>query len=341
MGASAGKLDMSMGLTTLTEHAPEAFRLMGLAATQPRVDEDALDRMKSSTLANIKQGDEDPSTVAWRLFRPAIFGNHPYARDNDGTAESVAGLTRDDVLAWHNRVFTRTNMGVVAVGDITSSTLVKLVDEAFGTLPEGTERFDMVEVPSATVPALIRKPMSLPQGTVLMGHLGLDRHDPDYPALTVMNEILGGGVLTSRLGADVREKHGLVYDVRTVNVPLPHNGVFYMSLATDNAKVSTALELVRKHLNAIRDTDVTDEELNDAKAYLVGSFPLRMDSNAKLLNMLSMMQSENMGVDYLETWPQRIAAVTKEDVRRVANRLIQPGAMALVVVGDGPALEAK
>lgn len=340
-GGSADTQDINVNLTTLTEHAPRAFELLGLAVNEPRIDADALARMKDSMLADIRQGDEDPSTVAWRLFRPAIFGNHPYANSGEGTLQSVAALKADDVKAWLKANMTRANMVVSVVGDVTPAQLGALLDEALAGIPQGDHRNEIAKGPELTVPGVTHKKMEVPQGTVLMGHLGLPRTDPDYYPMLVMNEILGGGVLTSRLGADVREKHGLVYDVRSVNNPLPFNGMFYVSLATDNSKVEQALELVRKHLNLIRDEKVPEGEFDDAKAYLVGSFPLRADSNGKLLQMLAMMQSEGLGTDYMQQWPKKIAAVTVADVQRAAQRLIQPNGMALVVVGDGPALEAK
>lgn len=338
---SADMQDINVNLTTLSEHAPRAFELLGLAIGQPRLDADAVARMRDAMLADIRQGDEDPATVAWRLFRPAVFGGHPYANSGEGTLESVGALQGNDVKDWMAANFDRANMVVSVVGDVTPEQLGTLLDTALADLPAGDTRNAIAKGPEVTVPSLTRKKMDVPQGTVLMGQLGLPRSDPDYYSLLVMNEILGGGVLTSRLGADVREKHGLVYDVRSVNSPLPFNGVFYVSLATDNAKVEQALELVRKHLNLIRDEAVPESEFADAKAYLIGSFPLRVDSNAKLLQMLAMMQSEGLGRDYMEQWPQKIAAVSVADVQRVAQRLIQPDGMALVVVGNGPALEAK
>ena len=202
-------------------------------------------------------------------------------------------------------------------------------------------RAEITVSPVETSPAILRKQMDVPQGTVLLGHLGIPRDDKDFAAMLVMNEILGGGVLTSRLGADVREKHGLAYGVNSANAPLPFKGMFYVSLATSNDTVAKALELVRKHLNKIRDEEVTQDEFDDAKAYLIGSFPLRLDSNGKLLNMMAMMQSEGLPRDYLEKWPQKIAAVSKDDIQRVAKRVIHPDAMTLVVVGNGKALEAR
>lgn len=341
LSADAGATDMDVNMTTLSEHKDRAFTLLQLAVNDPRFDEEAVTRMKDALTANIRRGDEDPATVAWRIFRPALFGKHPYANSGEGTVESVSALTREDGLAWKKKVFTKSNMVVSVVGDISPKELSRLLDKALGDLPEGQGRMEPGEPPVAPKGDVITRKMALPQGTVLMGLLGLPRDDPDYFAMQVMNDILGGGVLTSRLGADVREKHGLVYDVRSVNVPMKFNGIYYVSLATDNMKVEKALQLVRKHLKGITSKQVTQQEFDDAKAYLIGSFPLRMDSNAKLLAMLTLMQSEKLGKDYMDTWPKRIASVTREDILRVAQRLIQPEKMVLVVVGDGPALKAK
>lgn len=339
-GASTDTQDLSVNLTTLTEHKKRAFELLGLALNKPRFDADAVERMRDGMMADIRQGDEEPSSVAWRLFRPAIYGEHAYANSGEGTLETVGGLSAEDAKAWHAG-FTKANMMVAVIGDITPEDLSALLDGALGDLPAGDARATMTVAPTFVAPTIIRKQMDVPQGTVLLGQLGLPRTDPDFYAMLVMNEILGGGVLTSRLGADVREKHGLAYGVNSANAPLPYAGMFYVSLATGNDTVAKALELVRKHLNLIRDTEVTKEEFDDAKAYLVGSFPLRLDSNAKLLNMMAMMQSENLPRSYLNDWPKKIATVTRVDIQRVAKKLIQPKDMTLVVVGQGKALDAQ
>jgi len=340
-GANTDMQDFGINLTTLSEHKERAFELMGLAVMRPRYDADAVARMRDALLADIRQGDEDPSTVAWRLFRPAVYGTHAYSNGGEGTLTSVASLNEADARAWHDRYFTKANLRIAVVGDISAKDVSRLLDKALSDLPEGDARFAMEAAPSPTTPQLVKKQMDVPQATVLFGHLGLPRTDPDFYAMLVMNEMLGGNVLTSRLGLDVREKHGLVYGINSVNAPLPHNGMFYISFATGNANVTKALGLVRKHLKSIRDEAVGDDELADAKAYLIGSFPLRLDSNAKLLNMIAMMQSESLPKEYLTDWPKKIAAVTKEDVQRVAQRLILPDAAALVIVGDKEALDAQ
>lgn len=340
-GAGADKLDTDVTLTTLAGAKQEAFRLMGLALREPRFDAADVARVKAATIAGIKQGEENPGVVANRKFMKAVFGDHPYGLTVAGTEESLEPLGPDALKAWHQAQYTKANMVVSVVGDITPEETMTLVDAALADLPDGNARNVIAVSPSATVPQFVKVQKDVPQSSVMVGHLGLSREDPDYFPMLVMNEILGGGALTSRLGDEVREKHGLVYDVRSVNIPLPHAGAFYVQLQTENGKVQKALGLVRHELERIKAKQVDAQEFADATDYLAGSFPLRIDSNAKIMEYLSLMQMENLGADYLETWVSRVRSVTPVDVQRVAKRLIHEDAMALTIVGGKPALQAK
>lgn len=344
-GASADGLEISVNLTTLSDQKERAFELMGLALREPRFEAEAVERIRSQLLANIKHMEEDPASMASRMLRPALFGNSPWANDGDGSTATLKALTVRDIQGWHLANLTRENMQITVVGNITAAELAPLLDDALLGLPKGAGRRG-AELPAAIVgtPQTVTRTLAVPQGTVLLAWQGVPRDDPDYPALVVMNEIFGGGVLTSRLGLDVREKHGLVYDIRATNRPLlqgKQGGGFYtISLATDAAKVEKALSLVAENIAKMRDEPVTEQEFTDAQSYLIGSFPLRLDSNAKLLGMLSMMQDENLGLDYLQRWPERLAAVTHADIQRVAKRVLTPETMSLIVVGQKQALGA-
>ncbi len=341
-GASADTLDISLNLTTLTEHQDRAFALLGLAAREPRFDKEAIGRIRNQLLANLKRIEEDPAALAGRALRPALFGNQPWANDGDGSAASIKGITQSDLMAWHLANLTRSNLTVSVVGDIDATTLGRLLDEAVFGLPQGAgRRGKELATPKVGAPTTITKTLAIPQGTVLLGWPGMARNDPDYPALMLMNEIFGGGVLTSRLGLDVREKHGLVYDIRSRNMPLPGGGFYLLSFATDATKVAKALGLIDENITKMRNQPVTQEEFDDAKSYLIGSWPLRLDSNAKLLGMMSLMQNEGLGIDYLEAWPKRLAGVQFADIQRVAQRMLTPENMSLIVVGQNEALQAK
>ncbi len=341
MGGSADTLDISVNLTTLTEHKTRAFELLGLAVREPRFAPEAVERIRSQLLANLKQMEEDPASLAGRALRPTLFGNQPWANDGEGSAESLTNITVKDLQGWHLANLTRGNMQITVVGDIDAATLAPLLDEALLGLPKGAGRRGAeLAVPKVGAPQTVTKTLEVPQGTVLLAWNGVPREDPDYAALAIMNEIFGGGVLTSRLGLDVREKHGLVYGINASNRPLPKGGFYTINFATDAKKVAKALGLVAENIAKMRDEPVTDTEFADAQSYLIGSFPLRLDSNSKLLNMLSLMQSEGLGLDYLERWPERLAAVQFADIQRVAQRFLTPESMSLIVVGQNEALEA-
>ncbi len=340
-GAGSDKMDLNVHLTTLTDYKTEAFALLREALNRPRFDADAVARVKEATIAGIRQSEEQPNAVAAKNFMKAVYGTHGYGRPTLGTESTVAALSAADARTWHAAQITRANMVVSVVGDITAEALLPLIDDTLATLPAGTTRNTMTDIPSPTTPQFVKVERQIPQSSVLVGHLGLPRDDTDFFALLVMNEILGGGALTSRLGYVVREDHGLAYDVRSVNIPMPLAGAFYVQLQTENEKVQLALDLVKKELQRIKNSPVTADEFSDTIDYLVGSFPLRIDSNAKILDYLSLMQMEGLGPTYLQDWIARIKAVTPADVQRVAQRLIHENAMALTVVGGTKALGAR
>jgi zinc protease len=342
LSPGADTTDLSVTLTTLTEHAGRAFELLGLALREPRFDAEAATRIRLAILTGLKRAEENPSTVAGRAFGPALFGNHPYAHPASGTQASVAKLGAQMAREFWARNITRANMVVSVVGDIDAATVARLVDASLGDLSAGTARNPDPAAPTpAADPAPVYLKRPVPQAAVLLGQYGLPRTHPDYWNLLVANEVLGGGVLSSRLFHSVREKHGLAYDVRSMNVPLPNAGEWFVSLQTGVATVQQALDLSRAEIEKMRTKPVGVQEFKDVIDYLVGSFPLRMDSNNKILGYLTVMQMEKLGPDYLRTWTDKVKAVKRADITRVAKTYWHPDRMALVVVGDGPALKAR
>lgn len=341
LSASAGKLELSVNMSTLSDKKEEAFKLLGLALNQPRFDPDALQRVREAMLANLKRGEEQPNNVASRAFQKALYGSHPYGHLTDGTEESVEKLTREGVKAFYEKNLTRANMVVSVVGDITAEELAKLLDASLADLPAGDRANDIAAAPAEVTPVVVRIEKDIPQASIIFGHLGISREDPDYYAALVMNHTLGGAGLTSRLMKEVREKRGLAYDVRSYFVPMPHRGAFIAQVQTNNETAATAIGLMKAEIEKMRAEGATQQEYDDAISYLTGSFPLRIDSNNKILNHLTSMQMEDLGVNYLQEWPEKIRTITRADVLRVAKRLLHPDEVVMVVVGGGPALEAQ
>jgi zinc protease len=254
--------------------------------------------------------------------------------------DSVATLTAKDVKDFYKTYYTRANLVVSVVGDIAPDEVIALVDEHLAPLPAGTQ-VAWPEAPKKVTPALVHTKREVPQSSILMGRMGIGRTDALYYPTLVMNEVLGGGVLTSRLFTEVREKHGLAYDVRSVNTPLPGGGLYYAAVQTNNQTAEKALTLMRAELELMRTKGVTAEELQDIKDYLIGSFPLRLDSNSKILGYLTMMQTEGLGLTYLDDWTAAVKAVSAADVLQAAQGVLDFKDSVLVIVGDGPALELK
>jgi len=333
MGFSAGRDRFYASMATLTENQDVAFDMLGLALTQPRFDDDAVERMRRQLLSTIAQGDRDPDTIASRTWWATAFPDSAYGRDSTGTAETVTALTADDLRAAHARL-NRRDMRIGVAGDIDARTLGRLLDHALLGLPADGPAYD----PGHTAPAgggqtiVVESPN--PQSVVIFGSEGIDYNDPDYMAAMVMNSILGGGNFSSRLVDVVREQNGLAYYVNTGLSVLDGADLFLGSVGTQNARVGDSLALIRQEIARMRDGGVTEEELANTKQYLTGAFALGFDSNSSIASRLAFYQLEDLGIDYVNTRNTRVNAVTQEDVARVAARLLDPDNLLVVVVGQ-------
>ncbi len=329
----AGQDSLSGSLETLTENRDRAFELLRLALTEPRFDAEPVERIRSQIIARLSRQSEDPDYIAGRMLRRLMYGEHPYARPSGGTEESIARITADDLRGFVQQRFGRDRLYVGVVGDITPDELAQALDATFGSLPAEAAPFT---VPEATVEnggetVVIAKP--IPQSVVALGQEGIRRDDPDYYAAYVVNYILGGGGFASRLVEEVREKRGLAYSVYSYLAPFDHGSMIYAGTATQNARVGESLDLIRQEWRRMAEEGPSGEELEDAKRYLTGSFPLRFSSSDNIAGMLVGMQMEDLGIDYLERRNDYVEAVTLDDAKRVAKQIYRPDALTVVVVG--------
>jgi zinc protease len=334
LGFDAAMDRFSGGLKTLTRHRAEAFDLLRLALTKPRFDADAVERMRAETLVALAREAESPTRVAGQLWWHQSFPEHPYGRPSQGTAESVKSIVRADLEGFVKHRLARDTLKIGVVGDITAAELAPLLDQTFGALP------------AKAAPAVIREAMPAskgdirvvrranPQSTVVFGQRGLKRDDPDFYAALVMNYILGGGTFNSRLYAEVREKRGLAYSIGTYLSPLDHSGLIIGSVGTRNSQVKQTIDLVRAEWRRMAAGDVGQAELDDAKTYLTGSFALQFRNSDGIARLLVAIQMDNLGIDYIDRRNKLIGAVTLDDVKRVAKKLLDPAALFFVVVGE-------
>lgn len=332
-GGSSDDDAFYLSLTTLSANKADAFKLMQAAIASPRFDQEAIDRIKAQIAAAQKQMDEDPSTIAGEAFAKTAFPNHPYGRRTIGTPETLAAITRDDLLAYMQNNLGKDKLKVVIVGDIGADEAGPLLDQLFATVPatRATAEVDPIVMQGEGKVDVIQHEM--PQSVVVFGAPGIRIEDPQYRAAQVMNYVLGGGGFASRLMSEVRSKRGLAYGISTGLAGYRKSEIISGGVGTDNAHVKETIEITKAEISKMRDGGVSDEELADAKSYLTGSYPLNFDSNAKIASGLLGLYIQGFDKDYINRRNAEIMAVTKDQVSAVAKRLLDPAKFYWVVVG--------
>ncbi len=328
-------------LRTLTENRQTAFDLLRLALGEPRFDEEPVGRIRSQIQVQLAQDSENPNVIARRALREMMFPGHPYSRPVHGTPESIQAIGVDDMRRFVSERFARDALIVSVVGDITAEELRPLLDHAFLGLPAEAAPYDLPEVePQAKGEVLVIE-RDLPQSVMTFAHKGLMRDDPDFYAAHVANRILGGGGFSSRLYAEVREKRGLAYSVYSYLSSLEHAALVRGGVATANARAGESLEVIREEWARMGAEGPTAEEVEDAKTYMTGSYPLRFSSTSGIAGTLLGIQLDDLGIDYVNIRNDLIDAVTVEDAQRVARELFRAEDLTVVIVGrpDGIASE--
>ena len=324
---------VSVSAEFLTENRDAAVDLLRRALVEPRFDQGAVDRVRGQVLANIRSDAKDQGSLAGRKFREMAFGDHPYATSGDGTEESVNALTRDDMIAAHRATLARDRVYVAAAGDISAEELGLLIDKLLAGLPETgaplTPRAPMNLSAGITV-----VPFPGPQSTVIFGHEGIKRDDPDFFAASILNEILGGGRFSARLMSEVREKRGLTYGIGSYLVGYDQAEMVMGQFSSANGTVGQAIDVIRDEWRRIATQGVTEDEVAKTKTYLTGSYPLRFDGNGTIASILVGMQMIGLDADYPQTRNEKVNAVTMDDIRRVASRLFRADDLRFVVVGS-------
>ena len=333
--------DLSGSIKSTSEFNKEAFQYLGMTLNHPRFDTAAMQRVRQQILSLLGAQAKDPQYLLQRRWSEVLFGEHPYANPELGTAKSVQALTVGDFKQYMKAYLARDRLVVAVVGDITPEALKPLLDEAFGGLP-ATAKPDVTiaDVQLPVEPHQVVVESDIPQTVALFGMQGLKRDDKAFYDGYVMNYLLGGGSLNSRLFIELREKRGLTYGVSTALMPMQHAALWSGNFATRNDKVGDALAALRDTLRHFATEGPTDEELLQAKHYLTGSFVLGLDSNRSIANYLITMQVNHLGRDYLDKRNGLMNAVTKDGVKAIAARMVDPKVLQVVMVGK-PVLTAS
>lgn len=339
LGFEAYRDGVGVSAEMLTENRGATLELLRAALAEPRFDEDAVERVRGQLLSSLRSDETDPDRIAGRAFYAQAFAGHPYASPVDGTLQSVGGLDAADVRAAHRAALVRDRLMLAVVGDITPEELAPLLDEVFGGLPEsGTPLPPVAEARAPGTVSVID--LDIPQSVVVFGHGGIARDDPDFIPAFVLDHIIGGGGFGSRLMNEVRERRGLTYGIYTYLAPDDFGWLYLGRFSSANARADEAIGLVREEWARVAAEGVTEQELEDAKRFLTGAYPLRFDGNSRIAEQLLGLQTAGLGLDYVNERNDLVEAVTLEDIRRVAARLLHPDRLTFVVVGRPEGVEA-
>jgi zinc protease len=330
---TAAEDSIDASLRSITANLAASLELLHLSLTAPRFDEAAVTRVRGQLLAQLAREQREPQYIAGRLWFRNAYDGHPYAAPRRGTPDSIARITEADMRALAKGRFAKNAMLIGVVGDVTPEALRPLLDRTFGGLAPAAAPGAVAEVAVAAKSPLLLAKLPIPQSVVTFGQPGIKRDDRDWYAAYVVNHILGGGGFSSRLTEEVRVKRGLAYSVYSALDPLQHSGLILGSVATENSRVEQSIDIIRAEWRRMRESGPTATELEDAKTYLTGSFPLSLDSTGRIAAILVAIQRDKLGIDYLEKRSALIDAVTLDDAKRVARSLLDPDQLSFVVVG--------
>ena len=332
--ASSGRDYATLNLRVLKKDLDRGIDLFLEALTQPSFPEEEVRREVEKTLAAIQAAEDQPEEVAEKAFQKTLFLSSPYAHPVEGTKESLPRISREVIVQFYRTYYHPGNSILTVVGDITGEEVKAKLLPSLAKWPVG----EIPEVPFkstfASGPKAVKIDRPITQANIILGHAGVSRGNPDFYALTIMNYILGGGGFSSRLMEEIRNKRGLAYSVASFFDPGKYPGSFQIVLQTKNASAKEAISLSRQQMERIRQELVSEKELEGAKKYLVGSFPMRLDTQGKLTNFLTQVEYYGLGLDYPEKYPGLIRSVTRGEVLRVAKAYLHPEDYILVVVAN-------
>ena len=324
----------SVNLTILKKDLGVGLQLLAEILTESTFPQGEIDRQKQAVIASIRAREEEPGTVAAIKFADALFPQSPYGRPVEGTEASVKTLMRKNFQDFFTRYY-RPNRAIIAVvGDVAEKEIAADLNKVFGSWKKG-----LLES-KPPVPAIIgatqelRVNKDLTQANIVLGHNGVTRGNPDYYAIQVMNYILAGGGFSSRAMDSIRNERGLAYSVYSYFAAEKSHGSFQFVMQTKNESASEAIRIAKEEIRRMREEPVSEGELNDAKDYLTGSFPLRLDTNRKVASFLAQVEYYQLGLDYPERYPELIRKVTRADVERVAKQYLLPEKLITVIVGS-------
>jgi zinc protease len=334
LNSSSGRDYVTLTLRVLKKDLGKGVDLFMEVLTQPAFPQEEVKREIQKTLAAIQAAEDQPDDVAEKAFQENLFLSGPYRHPVEGTKKSLPSITRETLDRAYKKIYHPNQSILAVVGDISQEEARTRLVPRLEKWPKGKTS----DAPALNVfvkgPKTVKIDRMLTQANIILGHAGVSRDNPDFYALTVMNYILGGGGFSSRLMEEIRNKRGLAYSVYSFFDPGKLPGSFQVGLQTKNVSAREAISLAREEMKRMQKEPVSEKEIEGARKYLIGSFPMRMDTQGKLVNFLLQMEYYGLGLDYPEKYPRLIQSVSREDVLRVARKYLHPENCILVVVAN-------
>lgn len=335
LSTSGGTDYSSASLVVLKKDINKGMDLLSDVLLNPVFPEEEVERKKKEILAGIMSDKDDPGVIASKAFYKAVFKDHPYSMPVEGDEDTVKNITREDIVTFYNKYYKPTNTIMVVVGDVEVNEIQGLIEDYFKSWEKSKIKFpDIPQVVKLKKKESILIDKNITQANIILGHTGISRNNPDFYAAYLMNYILGGGGFSSRMTKEIRDNRGLAYSVHSGFGINKYTGSFEVGVQTKNESAKEAIDNILNELKKIREEQVTDTEIEEAKAYLTGSFPLKLDTNAKIGNFLVFIEYYNLGLDYFEEYPKKIQAITKDDIIQAAKKYIDPENYVIVAVGN-------
>ncbi|MCO7609915.1 insulinase family protein [Pseudomonas chlororaphis] len=337
-GAYKDMAVVSLRSLSAVDKRQPALKLFAEVVGKPTFPADSLARIKNQLLAGFEYQKQNPGKLASLELMQRLYGSHPYAHASEGNAKSVPTITQAQLQAFHAKAYTAGNVVIALVGDLSRSDAEAIAAQVSAALPKGPA-LAKVEQPSEPKASIGHIEFPSSQTSLLLAQLGIDRDDPDYAAVSLGNQILGGGGFGTRLMSEVREKRGLTYGVYSGFTPMQARGPFMINLQTRAEMSEGTLKLVQDVFADYLKNGPTQKELDDAKRELAGSFPLSTASNADIVGQLGAMGFYNLPLSYLEDFMRQSQALTVEQVKAAMNKHL--GVDKMVIVSAGPTVAQK
>lgn len=312
----------------------QALEVFTKILQQPDFPEDVLAREKARIISGLQESATQPESISSKEFMKALYGNHPYSLDESGEVDTVAKITRDDLQNFYKQYYGAKGAVVAIIGDLTREQANAIAESISAGLPESAAVNSIPAVTSPTQPLEKRIAHPASQSHILLGYPGVKRGDPDLLPLYVGNYVLGGGGFVSRLTEEVREKRGLVYSVYSYFMPMAEPGPFQIGLQTKKDQAEDALKLVKETLDNFIKNGVTEAELKAAKANIIGGFPMRIDSNGKILDYLTVIGFYKLPLNYLDEYSRNVEKVTVAQIKDAFSRRVKTENFVTIIVGD-------